>query len=62
MSVDTNTKGKNLAAYKKLRDTDDLQILVSPKLIGFGRISIDTKGFPKRVKAQIERDDDSCSI
>lgn len=63
MSVDTNTKGKNLAAYKRLRRDDDLRILVSPKLAGFSRIIIDSKGFPrKRVRAQIEREEGTCAI
>lgn len=62
MSVDTNTKGKNLTGYRRLRREDDLRILVSPKLIGFSRIVIDTKGVLRRVKAEIERDEDSCEI
>ncbi len=62
MSVDTNTKGKNLQGYRRLRRDDELKILVSPKLIGFSRIVIDTKGLLKRVKAEIERDDDACSL
>ena len=33
MSVDTNVKGKNLAAYRRLRH-DGVQILVTPTLIG----------------------------
>ncbi len=62
MSVDTNTKGKNLTGYRRLRREDELRILVSPKLIGFTRIVIDTKGVLKRVKANIEREDDACEI
>ena len=63
MSVDTNTKNKNLQGYRTIRRDDDLRILVSPKLMGFSGISIDTRGFPfKKVKAVIERDDDACTI
>ena len=62
MSVDTNTKGKNLAPYKKLRH-GDVKLLVSPKLNGMSRMVLTTKGFPfKRVRAQLERDEGSCTI
>ncbi len=33
MSVDTNVKGKNLAAYRKLRH-GGVQIMITPTLIG----------------------------
>ena len=33
MSVDTNVKGKNLQAYRKLRH-DRVQILITPTLVG----------------------------
>ena len=33
MSVDTNIKGKNLAAYRKLRH-ERYQILITPTLVG----------------------------
>ena len=33
MSVDTNVKGKNLAAYRKLRH-ERYQILITPTLVG----------------------------
>ena len=33
MSVDTNVKGKNTAAYRRLRH-EEFQILVTPVLIG----------------------------
>jgi hypothetical protein len=33
VSVDTNVKGKNLAAYRRLRH-DGVQILITPTLIG----------------------------
>ncbi len=44
MSVDTNVKGKNLAAYRRLRH-ERYQILVSPILIGMvGSMRVVTKG------------------
>ncbi|MGB0112258.1 MAG: hypothetical protein WBP59_03475 [Ilumatobacteraceae bacterium] len=44
MSVDTNVKGKNLGAYRKLRH-EKMQILVAPMLIGMAEsMRIVTKG------------------
>ena len=44
MSVDTNVKNKNLAAYRKLRH-DDFRILITPQLIGMAEtMRIVTKG------------------
>ena len=44
MSVDTNVKGKNLQAYRKLRH-DDFQILITPTLVGLVEsMRVTTKG------------------
>lgn len=62
MSVDTNTKGKNLSPYKKIRH-GDVRVLISPKLNGMSHITLTTKGLvKKRVRANIERDAGSCTI
>lgn len=34
MSVDTNTKGKNLAPYRR-QTVDDMKVLVAPDLVKF---------------------------
>ena len=71
MSVDTNVKGKNLAAYRRLRH-ERYQILVSPILIGMvASMRVVTKGrLAKSLKvefAPIEgsegtADDGSCDV
>ena len=38
MSVDTNVKGKNTAAYRKLRH-ERFQILITPTLIGMAEMA-----------------------
>ncbi len=44
MSVDTNVKGKNTSAYRKLRH-ERFQILISPTLIGMAEsMRVVTKG------------------
>ncbi|HSP27488.1 MAG TPA: hypothetical protein VLN74_02980 [Ilumatobacteraceae bacterium] len=44
MSVDTNVKGKNVAAYRKLRH-ERFQILITPTLIGMAdSMRVVTKG------------------
>lgn len=44
MSVDTNVKGKNLQAYRKLRH-DRFQILITPALVGMvDSMRVVTKG------------------
>ncbi len=44
MSVDTNVKGKNLQAYRKLRH-DRYQILITPALVGMvDSMRVVTKG------------------
>lgn len=48
MSVDTNVKGKNLAAYRTLRH-DGVRILVTPTLIGLVEsMRVVTKGMRSR--------------
>ncbi len=63
MSVDTSCKGKNLSPYRTVRK-EGVKILVAPNLIGFAdSIVLDVKGkFLRRVKAEISRDGDACSI
>lgn len=64
MSVDTNTKGKNLAPYRTMRH-GDLRILVAPQLSGLAsRMVIDTKGgVRKRLKVDLSGDQtDACEI
>ena len=66
MSVDTNTKGKNTAAYRKLRH-DGMSVLVSPQLLGMADwMRVTTKGFAGR-KLTVEfrgRDagDGACNV
>ena len=44
MSVDTNTKGKNLAPYRKMSHAD-FKILMAPRLIGLATaMRVDVKG------------------
>ena len=44
MSVDTNVKGKNIAAYRKLRH-ERFQILITPTLVGMAdSMRVVTKG------------------
>ena len=38
MSVDTNTKGKNLAPYRRVSTESDLKVLVTPRLIGLASL------------------------
>ena len=66
MSVDTNVKGKNLQAYRRLRH-DRYQILITPTLVGMAEsMRVVTKGKlgkSLRVEFQAAGDvDDSCAI
>jgi hypothetical protein len=64
VSVDTNTKGKNLAPYRTMR-YGDMRILVSPKLSGIASsMRIDASGaLRKRLKVELSGDDsDACAI
>lgn len=64
MSVDTNTKNKNLAPYRRLRH-EDFKILITPHLVGLATaMRIDTKG-GFRKKLTVEFDDGTggaCAI
>jgi len=66
VSVDTNVKGKNLAAYRKLRH-DRFQILITPTLVGMAEsMRVVTKGrLSKSLSVEFQAagggpDDDSC--
>ena len=70
MSVDTNVKGKNIAAYRKLRH-ERFQILITPTLIGMAEsMRVVTKGRVSQSLAVEFRaagptatsDDDACAI
>ena len=66
MSVDTNTKGKNLAPYRKLRH-ERMQILITPTLIGMAEsMRIVTKGrLTKSLAVEFRASgaaDDSCEL
>lgn len=54
MSVDTNTSGKNLAPYRRVRHPDFV-VLVSPVLIGLvSRLRVTTSGrFLKRLVVEL---------
>ena len=52
MSVDTNVKGKNLAAYRKLRH-DQFRILITPQLIGMAESMQIVAGGPLRRKLRV---------
>ena len=64
MSVDTNTKGKNLAPYRRLSH-EDYKILVSPRLVGLAAsMRIDVRG-GLRKRLIVELDDGSggcCTV
>jgi len=55
VSVDTNTKGKNLAPYRRLKH-EDYKILITPKLVGLARaMRVDTTGgFRKRLTVELD--------
>ena len=56
MSVDTNTKNKNLAPYRRLRH-EGFKILITPHLVGLAQsMRVDTKG-GLRKKFVVEFDD-----
>ena len=68
MSVDTNTKGKNLSQYKALRAGEDLQVLITPTLAGLAsRMRVTTRGgLRKKLSVELSdgrpQSDDSCAI
>ena len=53
MSVDTNTKNKNLAPYRRLRH-EDFKILITPQLVGLAHsMRIDASGgFRKKLTVE----------
>lgn len=55
MSVDTNTKGKNLAPYRTMR-RDGVKVLVAPSLVSFAdQVHVDVGGrLRKRLQVDIE--------
>ena len=55
MSVDTNTKNKNLAPYRRLRH-DEFKILITPSLVGMAKaMRIDVRGgFRKRLSVEFD--------
>ena len=69
MSVDTNTKGKNTAVYRKLRH-QGMSVLVSPQLLGMAEwMRVTTKGMTGRKLAVEFRsnetggtDDGACNV
>ena len=64
MSVDTTTKGKNLAPYRNMRH-EEFKILMSPKLVGLATaMRVDAKG-GLRKRLIVELDDGTggaCAI
>ncbi|MEQ8716611.1 MAG: hypothetical protein RIE08_03295 [Acidimicrobiales bacterium] len=57
MSVDTNTKGKNLTRYRTQRLDDELRVLVAPQILGLAHMMrIDVRG-GLRKKLSIELSD-----
>ena len=64
MSVDTNTKNKNLAPYRRLSH-DEFKILITPSLVGMAKsMRVDTRG-GFRKKLVVEFDDGTggaCAI
>ncbi len=65
MSVDTNTKGKNLAPYRRVTTEADLKVLVTPKLVGLASrmVVTTTTGFRKKLTVELsDGSDGSCDI
>ena len=63
MSVDTNTKGKNLTPYRRHR-IDDVEVLVPRELLALAqsmRVDV-TGGFRKKLAVQFSDGSDSCAI
>ena len=55
MSVDTNIKGKNLAAYRKLHH-DQFRILITPQLIGIAESMrvVASGGLSKKLRVEFQ--------
>ncbi len=65
MSVDTNTKGKNLSPYRRVSTSPDLKVLVTPKLVGLASLMRVTTGggFRKKLTVELSDGNDSaCAI
>lgn len=65
MSVDTNTKGKNLSPYRRVSTSTDLKVLVTPKLVGLASLMrVTTRGgLRKRLLVELsDGTEDSCAI
>ncbi len=67
MSVDTNTKGKNLSPYEVLRTGSELRVLVTPTLVGLASNMLVTTRGGIRKKLTVELSDgrpraDACEI
>jgi len=55
VSVDTNTKGKNLAPYRRMKHAN-FKILMAPKLVGLAnsmRVDV-TGGLRKRLTVELD--------
>ena len=67
MSVDTNVKGKNTAAYRKLRH-ERFQILITPTLIGMAESMrvVATGALSKKLRVEFHAapstDEGSCDV
>ena len=69
MSVDTNTKGKNTATYRKLRH-NGVSILVSPQVLGMAEcMRVVTRGVAgKKLAVEFHQNsggrdaDDACNV
>ena len=65
MSVDTNTKGKNLSPYRRVTTSPDLKVLVTPRLVGLASsMRVTTRGgFRKRLTVELSDGSDcACAI
>ena len=64
VSVDTNTKGKNLAPYRRVSSGSELRVLVTPQLVGLAsRMIVTTKGsLRKRLTVQLTGADAGCAL
>lgn len=63
MSVDTNTKGKNLTPYRRHK-IDDLEVLVPRDLLAMAQsMHVDvTGGLRKKLDVKFSDGSDSCEI
>jgi hypothetical protein len=63
VSVDTNVKGKNTAAYRRLRH-GQFQILITPTLVGMAEsMRVVAKGrLSKSLAVEFRASDQSCDL